>query len=157
MVFTLKIDKIMANLRVRGITISTQNCIQADSCPHRGLGHINKHNSESSTVRTTSRVLIRKLVIYSLVHHPFSPWKSDKKIRKIWKKIKKILAGLRPAPPQRDSRNLCLHLHSQKGSSYGWMVHWSNYIMNTSTLEREPIKCCTGRHSIFNQIAKFAP
>ena len=38
-----------------------------------GLGHINKHNSESSTLRTTSRVLIRKLVLHSLVHHPFSP------------------------------------------------------------------------------------
>ena len=62
-----------ANLRVRGITLSTQNCIQAGSCPPDGLGHINKHNSESSTWRTTSRVLIRKLVIYSLVHHPFSP------------------------------------------------------------------------------------
>ena len=97
-----------ANLRVRGITLSTQNCIQAGSCPPDGLGHINKHNSESSTWRTTSRVLIRKLVIYSLVHHPFSPWKSDKKIRKIWEKIKKFLAGLRPAPPQRDPWNLCL-------------------------------------------------
>ena len=62
-----------ADRSVRGITLSTQNCIQAGSCPQGGLGHINKHNSESSTLRTTSRVLIRKLVIYSLVHHPFSP------------------------------------------------------------------------------------
>ena len=62
-----------ADRSVRGSTLSTQNCIQAGSCPPDGLGHINKHNSESSTVRTTSRVLIRKLVIYSLVHHPFSP------------------------------------------------------------------------------------
>ena len=41
-----------ANLRVRGITLSTQNCIQAGSCSQGGLGHINKHNSESSTLRT---------------------------------------------------------------------------------------------------------
>ena len=62
-----------AKLRVRGITLSTQNCAQTGSCPPGGLGHINKHNSESSTWRTTSRVLIRKLVTYSLVHHLFSP------------------------------------------------------------------------------------
>ena len=43
-----------ANLRVRGITLSTQNCIQAGSCSQGGLGHINKHNSESSTLRTNS-------------------------------------------------------------------------------------------------------
>ena len=56
-----------ADRSVRGITLSTQNCIQAGSCSQGGLGHINKHNSESSTLRTISRVLIRKLVIYSLV------------------------------------------------------------------------------------------
>ncbi len=43
-----------ANLRVRGITLSTQNCAQAGSCSQGGLGHINKHNSESSTLRTNS-------------------------------------------------------------------------------------------------------
>ena len=47
-------DEQRANLRVRGITLSTQNCIQAGSCPPDGLGHINKHNSESSTVRTNT-------------------------------------------------------------------------------------------------------
>ena len=36
-----------ADRSVRGSTLSTQNCIQAGSCPHRGLGHVNKHNSES--------------------------------------------------------------------------------------------------------------
>ena len=39
----------VANLSVRGITLSTQNCIQTGSCPQGGLEHINKHNSESST------------------------------------------------------------------------------------------------------------
>ena len=43
-----------ANLTVRGITLSTQNCAQAGSCPQGGLGHINKHNSESSTLRTNT-------------------------------------------------------------------------------------------------------
>ena len=32
---------VVANRSVRGITLSTQNCAQAGSCPHRGLGHIN--------------------------------------------------------------------------------------------------------------------
>ena len=41
-----------AKCSVRAITISTQNCAQAGSCPQGGLGHINKHNSESSTWRT---------------------------------------------------------------------------------------------------------
>ena len=57
------------------IILSTQNSPRREVV-HRcqsGLGHINKHNSESSTLRTTSRVLIRKLVLHSLVHHPFSP------------------------------------------------------------------------------------
>jgi len=62
-----------AKCSVRAITISTQNCAQAGSCPQGGLGHINKHNSESSTLRTTSGVLSRKLVTHSLVHHPFTP------------------------------------------------------------------------------------
>ena len=52
--FNTKRRRYLANLRVRGITLSTQNCAQAGSCPHRGLGHINKHNSESSTVRTNT-------------------------------------------------------------------------------------------------------
>ena len=47
-----QIPWLKANLRVRGITLSTQNCIQAGSCSQGGLGHINKHNSESSTLRT---------------------------------------------------------------------------------------------------------
>ena len=50
----------LAKCSIRGIILSTQNCTQAGSCSQGGLGHINKHNSESSTLRTTSRVLIRK-------------------------------------------------------------------------------------------------
>ena len=63
-------------------------------------------NNTLSPRLTTTRVVSRKLVIYSLVHHPFSPWKSNKKIRKIWKKIKKSLRGCAPHPPTWPSKSL---------------------------------------------------
>jgi len=65
-------------------------------------------NNTLSPRLTTTRVVSRKLVIYSFVHHPFSPWKSNKKFKNMEKSTKKSWRDLLPAPPERDPWNLCL-------------------------------------------------
>ena len=62
-------------LKQRAYSGTAENCtrVKGDRKGQLGgLGHINKNNSKGSPRLTTSRVVSRKLVIHSLVHHPFS-------------------------------------------------------------------------------------